>query len=150
MANRPIGITILAIFMGIIGTIVLIVGIVLLVGSAAIAASGASAEIARNISRIPGVPVPLHLLVPSELLVVAASIFSVIVGIIILLISWGFWTGINLSRWIAIVFFGLSALSSLFELLQGQIGSIVSLAINGLIVYYLFVPHVKRFFRATI
>jgi len=48
------------------------------------------------------------------------------------------------------VVFGLGALSNLSNLLQGRFGSIISLVINGFIVYYLFTPYVKGFFKAAV
>jgi hypothetical protein len=112
MSYRPIGITILSIFIMVIGVIILVAGIVLLFGSAFIVSSMVSVDIARNLSKIPGMPLPMHLLVPAELLLVSIGMFATIFGIVTVLTGWGLWTGVNWARWIAIVFFGLSSLSN--------------------------------------
>jgi len=89
-------------------------------------------------------------MVAAELILVFIGVFIIIMGVIMDVIGWGLWIGSNWARWIAIIFFGWNALTSLFNLFQGQFGSIISLIINGLIVYYLFLPHVKRFFKASV
>ncbi len=151
MATRPTGIAILSILLLIIGAIVLLGGVVLLAFSSIIASTPRAAEeVARNLSQLPGLPFGVHRLVAAELIMVFISIFIIIIGIIMAVIGWGLWTDANWARWIAIIFFGWGALTSLLNLFQGQLGSIINLAINGLIVYYLFLQHVKRFFSASV
>jgi len=148
---RPVGISILSIFLLVIGALVILAGIILALFSAIIATTPrAVEEVARNFSFLPGIPLGLHRTVAPELALAFIGGFTVLMGVVMIVIGRGLWTGANWARWIAIIFFGWNSLTSLLNLLQGQIGSIVSLAINGLIVYYLFSPHVRRFFKASI
>jgi len=151
MVMRPVGISILSIFSMVIGALVLLAGFVLIVFSGIIAAtSSAAEEVAKNLSQLPGVPFGIHRMVAPGLILVSMGVFIIVIGVIMALIGWGLWIGANWARWIAIIFFGWNALTSLLNLFQGQFGSIINLAINGLIVYYLFIPHVKRFFKAAV
>jgi len=152
MAVRPVGIAIISIFEMVIGALVILGGLVLIVFSGIIAATmpKAAEEVAINLSQLPGVPFGIHRMVAPGLILVSVGVFIIILGVIMAVIGWGLWVGANWARWIAIVFFGWNALTSLFSLFQGQFGSIVSLAISGLVVYYLFLPHVKRFFKASV
>jgi len=151
MAARPVGIAILSILLLLVGTLVFVAGLALAVFSGIIASTaGAREEIARNLSLLPGVPFGMHRAVAAEMILAFLGGFIIIMGIIMAVIGLGLWTGHNWARWIAIIFFGWNALTSLINLFQGQIGSIVSLAINGLLVYYLFTSHVKQFFKAAV
>lgn len=151
MAIRPVGIAILSIFSLVIGTLAFLGGLILIIFSSIIAATPRAAEeVARNLSVLPGVPFGIHRLVAPELILVSMGVFVILIGIIMAVIGWGLWVGANWARWIAVIYFGWGALTSLLNLFQGQVGSIISLAINGLIVYYLFMPHVKRFFRVSV
>jgi len=151
MATRPVGITILSIFSMVVGALVFLSGLILVVFSGIIAATPTVAEeVARNLSLLPGVPFGMHRLVAPELILVSIGVFIIVMGVIMAVVGWGLWIGSNLARWIAIIFFAWNALTSLLNLFQGQFGAIVNLAINGLVVYYLFLPHVKRFFKAAV
>jgi len=151
MVMKPIGITILSIFLLVIGTLVFVAGVILVAFSTTIVMTPRTAEeIARNLGQLPGVPFGIHgMIAPAEFLVFTGALI-VTIGIIMAVIGWGLWIGANWARWIAIIYFGLSALSSLSNVLQGRFGTVISLVINGLIVYYLFLPPVKRFFKASV
>jgi len=152
MVMKPIGIAILSIFSLVVGTLAFLAGIILVAFSTIIVITPRTAEeIARNLGQLPGMPFGIHgMIAPAELLLVFTGVFIITIGIIMAVIGWGLWIGANWARWIAIIYFGLGALSSLSNVLQGQFGTIISLVINGLIVYYLFLPHVKRFFKASV
>lgn len=151
MVVRPTGIAIISILSMVIGALVLLGGLILIVFSGIIAATPTAAEeMARNLSQLPGVPLGMHRLVAPGLILVSFGVFIIIMGVIMFVIGWGLWTGANWARWIAIIFFGWNALASLFNLFQGQLGSIINLALNGLVVYYLFLPRVKSFFKASV
>jgi len=148
---RPAGIAILSIFLLVIGALAFFGGLVLVVFSGIVAATpGLTEEITRSLSQLPSAPLGMHRMVAAELALVFFGLLIITMGIVMAVIGWGLWIGGNWARWIAIIFFGLSSLSSLSNLVQGQFGAVISLAINGLIVYYLFTPNVKKFFRATV
>ena len=150
MATRPLGIAILSVLILILGALLLLGGLIVAVVSGFVAAMSPemAEEIARAIGQFPGVPVPISLVIGMVLAIV--GVILLIVGVIALLVGWGLWTGRNWARWIAVILFGLGALSNLINLLRGQFGSIISLIINGLIVYYLFTSHAKEFFKAAV
>ena len=151
MATRPFGIAILSMLTLLLGGLLLLGGVMIVVASGVVAAMPEVAEeIAKAMRNIPGVPVPLHSLIAIGTVLAVIGVIILIVSVITLLVGWGLWTARNWARWIAIIYFGLSALSNLIDLMQGQIGAIISLFINGLIVYYLFTPRVKAFFRAAV
>jgi len=151
MATRPLGIAILSMFLFVIGTIIIVAGLVLVVFSGIIAAAPQAAEeVAKNLSQLPGIPFGMHTMISVERILVFMGIMVLFMGIIMAVIGWGLWKGANWARWIAIIYFGWNTLTSLINLVQGQIGSIISLAVNGLILYYLFQPHVKEFFKAAV
>lgn len=151
MPTRPIGIAILSVLTWIIGALLLLGGLILTAVSGIVAVTPKIAEeIARTMGELPGVPVPIHSMMVIGMILAVVGVVILIVGVITLLVGWGLWTGRNWARWIAIIVFGLGALSNLINLSQGRFGSVISLIINGLIVYYLFTPHVKEFFKATV
>jgi len=151
MATRPLGIAILSVLTLILGGLLLLGGLMIAAASGIVAAMPEVAEeIARALRNIPGVPVPLHSMIAIGTVLAVIGVIILIVSAITLLVGWGLWTGRNWARWIAIIYFGLGALSNLIDLMQGQLGVIISLFINGLIVYYLFTPRVKAFFKAAV
>lgn len=76
----------------------------------------------------------------------AFGIVLIIAGLIELVISWGLWTGKGWAWWLGVIFTGLGLLFALVSIVSGNLGGIVSLIIDGLILYYFFKPHVKQFF----
>ncbi|MDA4125793.1 MAG: hypothetical protein OK452_01115 [Thaumarchaeota archaeon] len=78
--------------------------------------------------------------------VVVAGVAVIIIGLLGLLLGWGMWTGKEWAWILAIVLYALGALSSLLSLAGGSLGSIVSLVIYGLLLWYLWKPHVKAYF----
>jgi len=69
------------------------------------------------------------------------SIFFLLLGIFSFLIGWGLWKG---KRWAWIIYVIVVALGILFSL---STFDLVSLIYAGLILWYMFQPHVKRYFR---
>jgi len=151
MATRPLGIALLSVLIWLVSGILLLGGLLLLALSVFVAATpGLAEEIARAMGHLPGIPFPIISMMTIGMLLALISVFLLVVGAISLLVGWGLWAGRNWARWIAIIFYGFGALSNLVNVLQGQFGSIIGLVIDGLIVYYLFLPHVKAFFRAAV
>lgn len=87
----------------------------------------------------------VNLAIPVGLGIIAAGAV-VILGILGLLVGWGLWTGKGWARILAIILSGLGVLISLAGLVLGSIPSVVGLAIDGLVLWYLFRPNVKAFF----
>ncbi len=64
-------------------------------------------------------------------------------GIILLIIAYGFLKGWSIMWYLGVIFSALGALGSLFALPE----AIFMLVINAVILYYLFRPQVKNFFK---
>lgn len=86
----------------------------------------------------------------------AFAAIGIVIGIVLLLIAalsgatgWGMWTGRSWAWILALVLTALNALSSVASLVQGEYGSLLGLAIAGLIIWYLFRPAVKAWFGRT-
>jgi hypothetical protein len=56
------------------------------------------------------------------------------------------WTGKGWAWILAVILYGLGALSSLISLAAGALSSIVGLLIYAFLLWYLWRPHVKAFF----
>jgi hypothetical protein len=124
---RPTGITILVI-LEVIGALIL-----LIVGLAIAAFSG-----------FIGMYIPPGMVPPEMLagIVVFVGALLVILSLLGFLVAWGLWTGKRWSWYIAFILAILGALGSLLSLPSG----ILSLIIDGLIIWYLWRPNVKAFF----
>ncbi len=78
--------------------------------------------------------------------VVVAGVAVIIIGLLGLLLGYGMWTGKEWAWLLAVILYALGALSSLLSLAGGSFGSIVSLVIYGILLWYLWKPHVKAYF----
>lgn len=78
--------------------------------------------------------------------VVVAGVAVIIIGLLALLLGYGMWTGKEWAWLLAVILYALGAVSSLLSLAGGSFGSIVSLVIYGLLLWYLWKPHVKAYF----
>ena len=65
-----------------------------------------------------------------------------ILGLFQLFVAWGLWTGRKWAWILALIFGVLGVIFAIINLPSG----IISLLINGVIIYYLFTPQVKAFF----
>jgi hypothetical protein len=72
--------------------------------------------------------------------------FVIIIGIFAIIVGWGMWSGKEWAWILAIILYALGALSSVISLAGGNLGSVVGLLIDALLLWYLFRPHVKAFF----
>jgi len=123
---RPIGITVLVILQSIVAALLVIGGLLLAV---------AGPFVHQLIPRpLPGII--------TGALISFFGIVLLIIGIVGLVVAWGLWTGQGWAWTVALVLAVISIVIDLFRLP----GSILGIAINGLIVYYLWQPHVKAFY----
>ena len=125
-AGRPTGITILAILAAISGVFGILGSIALIGGGAFIGAQTGNAALGG-----------LAAVVGAILLI--SSILS-------LLFAWGAW-GLQAWAWtLGVVLQAVSIVLGLFQLINGNFGAVISIAIAGAITYYLFTPGVQRAF----
>lgn len=88
---RPVGISILSIFLLVIGALVILAGIILAVFSAIIASTPSAAEeVARNFSLLPGIPLGLHRTVAPELAVAFIGGLIVLIGVVMIVLDGDF------------------------------------------------------------
>jgi len=135
------GISILAILSGLFGIVIIILGVVVAALASAISdyigdlieayAPASSAGVVDFAAIITAVAV-------------AFGVVMFIVGILNLLVAYGFWVGAGWSRWLAIILLILDIIGGIVTLP----GGIVPIIIAGVILWYLMQPHVKAFFGA--
>jgi len=122
--ERPTGVTILAILQAIGGILLFI-------------AAAAMQFIAALIPQLELSSSPFL-----QLFVVVGGVIFAIMGIVALILAYGFWTGKSWAWWLAIILQALGILSNIAYLPYG----IVGIAIGVIIIYYLTRPHVREFF----
>lgn len=74
------------------------------------------------------------------------AVFFLIGAAISALMGYGHWTGASWAWLLQIVLSGLSALSGLWSVAQGEFSAILGLAIAGLIIWYMLQPGVQRWY----
>src|SRR2546425_2873627 len=126
---RPIGVTIIAI-------LAILVGVVGLIGGVAIATFS---------SLFAGIGFGVGDLLATLGLVIAGVVICF--GLIWLLTGWGFLEGKGWARTLGMIFSILSLLGTIVVAASGSIGAIIGVVILILMLYYLFTPPVKAFFR---
>jgi len=119
--SRPTGVTILVV-LEVLGGIISIGGGLLLFGVAAIV---------RGIF---------------GLIALVLGVVIAILGAISLFLAYGLWNAKGWAWTWALIFAIIGAIFAIVGLAQGHVGNILSLIINGVIIYYLNTPHVKAFF----
>jgi hypothetical protein len=137
MPGRPTGITILAILAGLCGIVLIIGGVV--VGAMA----GAITDFIETYASSISVGVDITGFIEAALIAIAAIAF--IIGILHVLVAYGFWIGAGWSRWLAIILMILYIILGLVTIP----GGIITIIIAGLILWYLMQPSVKAFFGAA-
>jgi uncharacterized membrane protein (DUF2068 family) len=139
--QRPIGVTILALF-DFLGMVVLLLGGLLLAVGMGVA--GMSKEVAGGMGAIlAGVGI-------------FGAVFCFILAVLYGVLGWGLWSLKNWARIITVVFAGIGlafgALGLVMSLIHFEIFSLflqaVPVAVNALIVWYMLQPHVKQAFGA--
>lgn len=128
--ERPTGVTILAILEIIVGIVSLISGLAITI---------LFATVGGMMGRIPEAA-PLAALFGAFGAVIGGLL--ILVSIVCFIIAYGFWKGKGWAWVLGLIFAIIGIISGLISLP----GGIISIIINGLIIYYLTRPHVKEFF----
>lgn len=133
MAQRPTGVTILAVLCVIGGLLALIFGSLFTFMGPTIAAQAAAADEAAAMATGP--------------MMMGFGVFGLIMGLLYLITAYGLF-GLKPWAWmVAVVVQVLAFVSHLAGLFQGQVaGAVVGLLIAGGILFYLMRPHVKAAF----
>ena len=139
--TRPTGVTIIAILN-------VISGIVMLAGGVGLAAIGSILPTMTTLD-----PNASGQLAVAGLLGVggiAVGGILIILGIISFVVAWGLLKGKGWAWNVTLILSIISIVIGIISLVAGSIGSIVNIIIAGIIIYYLYRPHVKAFFGKSI
>jgi hypothetical protein len=80
------------------------------------------------------------------LIVIGIGIGFVILGIAYFVMAYGLWNGRRWAWTITLIISGIGVIVGIGSIIIGNFGSIISIIINSVIIYYLYRPDVKMFF----
>jgi uncharacterized membrane protein (DUF2068 family) len=80
----------------------------------------------------------------------ASGVLILILGVASLVVAYGLFKAKKWAWTTSVVLSIISIAMGIVSIVTGNIGSIVSIAISGLILYYLYRPHVKAYFGKTV
>ena len=146
---RPIGVTIIAI-LAIIDGIVLLTGGILAVTIVPLISSGLNGALSNiTVTNQQGQQVNVHSTsmngIVATVAIVAGSI-AIVLGIVWFVLAWGLLTGKGWAWIITLILAIVSVIFSIVGIVSGGAPSIISLIINGIILYYMYRPNVKSYF----
>jgi len=147
--TRPIGVTIIAI-LAIIDGIVLLTGGILAVTIVPLISSGLNGALSDiTVTNQQGQQVNVHSTsmngIVATVAIVAGSI-AIVLGIVWFVLAWGLLTGKGWAWIITLILAIVSVIFSIVGIVSGGAPSIISLIINGIILYYMYRPNVKSYF----
>lgn len=137
--GRPTGVTIIAVLMVIAGVVMIIAGISALAVAPFLPMAIPSQDLPTGLSAsiLGG-------------MAVGSGAVMLALGIAGLVISYGLFKGRGWAWTAAVVLSIIGIVMSVVAIVTGNFGSIVSLIINGVILYYLYRPHVKAYFGKAV
>lgn len=133
--TRPTGITILAVLSFIGAGLCAIAAIFAFLGGAMFGALFGSMLGAGEMGAAAGAAIGIMI-----------GIFVLALGALYAVTGWAFWTAKPWGWILGLVLSGLSVLSGVTNLAQGEWSSILGVALSGFIIWYLLQPGVKRYF----
>ena len=139
--SRPTGVTIIAILN-------IISGIIMLVGGFGLAAISSILPTMTTIDPNAGGQMAVAGLLGVG--GVAIGGILIILGIISFIVAWGLLKGKSWAWSVTIILSIISIVIGIVSLVAGSFGSIVNIIIAGIIIYYLYRPHVKAFFGKSV
>ena len=139
--TRPTGVTIIAILN-------IISGIVMLIGGVGLAAISSILPTMTTIDpNASGQMAVAGLLGAAG---VAVGGILIILGIISFIVAWGLLKGKGWAWSLTMILSIISIIIGIVSLVAGSFGSIVNIIIAGIIIYYLYRPHVKAYFGKSV
>jgi len=136
--DRPIGITLIAILNIVIG-ILLILGALSFAALAGLAVSGYGPDLIPGLTDLPYLDIMMAL---GGII----AVVLIIVALVEFIMAWGLLKGKGWAWILSIVFMFLTIALGFLSLVHPTAFNLIGLAIDALIVYYLFRPNVKAFF----
>lgn len=88
----------------------------------------------------------LIILAPLDPVRLMGSMFLLILGTASITVSFGLYKGKGWSWTLLLILSGFGAAGYLLNIVNGQTFSVVGLVINAIIIYYLYKPHIRKFF----
>jgi hypothetical protein len=147
LKSRPTGVTIIAVLNIIGGVIMLLIGIGLAVAGAIIPFVPQS-EFQQQQQNLTAGDIDLSQIPPSlvggGLLAIGGILIAI--GILSFVVSYGLLKGRTWAWTLTVVLSIISIVLNVISIAAGNIASLVSVIISGIILYYLFRPHVKAYF----
>jgi uncharacterized membrane protein HdeD (DUF308 family) len=80
------------------------------------------------------------------LLLIGIGIIFLALGVAYLVMAYGLWTGKRWAWTITLILSGIGIILAIISIAAGNIGSIVSIIIHAVVIYYLYRPSVKVYF----
>jgi uncharacterized membrane protein (DUF2068 family) len=80
------------------------------------------------------------------LLIIGIGIILLALGIAFLVMAYGLWKGKRWAWTITLILSAIGIILALVSIAFGNVGSILSVIIHGVVIYYLYRPNVKAFF----
>ena len=147
--SRPGGITVLTILEGIASFVMLLGGAALLVLSAFLGAGGwdliPEEELAEALTEMPWASTftSVQIIALTTAFLTGVGIVLLILAVLGFIMTWGLWSGKSWARTISMILAVISILTGIFSLP----GSIVSILINIVLIYYLKRPHIQAYYQ---
>ncbi len=145
MAERPILITIIGALTALVAIILIIAGIICLIGSTF--HMNFVNDIAKAIYDSLQTKDPPSLQDITNYISLGTGIILIVVGFIYAVIAFGFLNGWSIVWYLGIIIYAISAISCIVMIFTAGAMNIILLVISLVILYYLFRPRVKEFFK---
>ena len=139
--SRPTGVTIIAILN-------IISGIIMIAGGLGLAAISSVLPTITTIDPNAGGQMALAGLVGGAGIAVGGIL--IILGIISFIVAWGLLKGKGWAWSLTLILSIISIIIGIVSMAAGNFGSIINIIIAGIIIYYLYRPHVKAFFGKSV
>ena len=147
--TRPGGVTVLTILEGITSVVMLFGGVVLLVAASFLAAGGwefiPDAELAEALKQIPGASTftSVQIFALTTAFLTGIGLVLLILAILGFIMTWGLWNGKSWARTITMILAAIGIVTGIFSLP----GSLISIVIDIVILYYLTQPEIRAYFQ---
>jgi hypothetical protein len=138
--SRPTGVTIIAVLN-------IISGIIMIAGGVGLAAIGSVLPTMTTVDPNAGGQMALAGVLGVGGIAVGAVL--IILGIISFIVAWGLLKGKGWAWTVTLILSAISIIMGVISLVGGNVGSIVNVIIAGIVIYYLYRPHVKAYFGKT-
>jgi len=139
MAQRPIGISVIAVLEALVGIVLFLLAA--LIGALSTAGSFLQSWIETYMTTyVPNIGDLI-----TAIMLAIAAVFAIL-GILSLVSAYGLWTGRGWAWYLSVILLVISIILWLLSIPGSPAGGIIGLIISGLILWYFFRPYVRAFF----